>query len=68
MKSVSSKRLYQYWQDLSGDRPAPERRDIEPAAIKSLLSDVFILEHRVGSRVSPTAWPARPSAQPIAAN
>lgn len=48
MKSVSAKRLYQYWQDLRGDRPAPERRDIEPSAIKSLLSDVFILEHTSG--------------------
>ncbi|MFN3226537.1 MAG: PAS domain-containing protein [Hyphomicrobiales bacterium] len=52
MKSVSSKRLYQYWQDLRGDRPAPERRDIEPAAIKSLLSDVFILEHVSGVEFS----------------
>ena len=48
MKSVSTVRLYQYWQDLRGSRPAPERRDIEPAAIKALLSDVFILEHTGG--------------------
>jgi hypothetical protein len=46
MKSVSAKRLYHYWQELRGQRPAPERRDIDPSAIKSLLSDVFILEHR----------------------
>lgn len=45
MKSVSAKRLYSYWQQLRGDRAAPERRDIDPAAIKSLLSDIFILEH-----------------------
>lgn len=48
MKSLSTKRLYHYWQELRGGRPAPERRDIEPAAIKSLLSDVFILEHTEG--------------------
>ncbi|MFK7792760.1 MAG: PAS domain-containing protein [Devosiaceae bacterium] len=49
MKSVSTQRLYHYWQDLRGSRPAPERRDIEPAAIKALLSDVFILEHTEGA-------------------
>ncbi len=48
MKSMSAKRLYAYWQELRGNRPAPERRDIEPAAIKALLSDVFILEHTRG--------------------
>ncbi len=45
MKSVSTKRLYQYWDQLRGTRPAPERREIEPSAIKSLLGEVFILEH-----------------------
>ncbi len=49
MKSVSTRELYAYWQDLRGERPAPERRDIEPAAIKTLLSDVFILEHTTGA-------------------
>ena len=50
MKSVSAKRLYSYWQQLRGVRPAPERRDIEPAAIKSLLSDIFILEHEAAEQ------------------
>lgn len=45
MKSLSAKRLYHYWQELRAGRPAPERRDIDPGAIKHLLSDVFILEH-----------------------
>lgn len=49
MKSVSTRELYEYWQELRGKRPAPERRDIEPAAIKTLLSDVFILEHSTGT-------------------
>lgn len=48
MKTLSAQRLYNYWQKLRGERPAPERRDIEPAAIKDLLSDVFILEHQSG--------------------
>ncbi|MBV6657023.1 MAG: PAS domain-containing protein [Devosiaceae bacterium] len=52
MKSVSAKRLYSYWQKLRGNRPAPERRDIEPAAIKSLLSDIFILEHEAAEQFS----------------
>lgn len=50
MKSVSTRELYAYWEDLRGQRPAPERRDIEPAAIKTLLSDVFILEHTTDNR------------------
>lgn len=52
MKSLSAQRLYNYWQKLRGERPAPERRDIEPAAIKDLLSDVFILEHQSGAEFS----------------
>lgn len=46
MKTLSAQRLYNYWQKRRGERPAPERRDIEPAAIKDLLSDVFILEYK----------------------
>ncbi|MEM1289444.1 MAG: PAS domain-containing protein [Pseudomonadota bacterium] len=52
MKSASAKRLYSYWQELRGERPAPERRDIEPSAIKSLLSDIFILEHEAAEQFS----------------
>jgi hypothetical protein len=36
--------LFQYWNRLRRDRPAPKRTDIEPADIKSLLGDTFILE------------------------
>lgn len=52
MKSASTQRLYAYWQALRGERPAPERREIEPSAIKGLLSDVFILEHLTGQDFS----------------
>lgn len=52
MKSASAQRLFNYWQNLRKDRPAPERRDIEPAAIKALLGDVFILEHDGGADFS----------------
>ena len=52
MKSASTQRLYNYWENLRGERAAPERRDIEPSAIKSLLGDVFILEHDGGAGFS----------------
>ncbi|MEJ1161116.1 PAS domain-containing protein [Prosthecomicrobium sp. N25] len=44
MKQKNTRDLYDYWQRLRGDRPAPERSDIEPADIRSLLGDTFILE------------------------
>lgn len=43
MKHAASRELYAYWQDLRGRRPAPERAEIEPAAIRQILSDAFIL-------------------------
>lgn len=44
--------LFQYWNRLRGSRPAPLRTDIEPADIKALLADTFILErdNRGGSK------------------
>src|SRR5262245_39961282 len=36
--------LFQYWNRLRAGRPAPKRTEIEPADIKSLLADTFILE------------------------
>ncbi len=36
--------LFQYWNRLRGRRPAPLRTEIEPAEIKQLLADTFILE------------------------
>ena len=43
MKHTSSRDLYAYWNGRRGSRPAPERADIDPAAIRHSLSDVFIL-------------------------
>ena len=50
MKHPSIRELFAYWNDLRGRRPAPERGDIEPAAIRNVLADVFILslEPRAG--------------------
>jgi hypothetical protein len=44
MKSQASLDLFHYWNRLRADRPAPARSAIEPADIKALLSDTFILE------------------------
>ena len=44
MKQTATKALYTHWNDLRGDRAAPERVEVEPAAIRSILDDTFILE------------------------
>lgn len=43
MKHAASRELYAYWQELRGRRPAPERAEIEPGAIRQVLSEAFIL-------------------------
>lgn len=44
MKQKGTIALFRYWDRLRGHRPAPQRTEIEPADIKSLLADTFILE------------------------
>ncbi|OKL45218.1 PAS domain-containing protein [Pseudovibrio exalbescens] len=44
MKHGATRTLYQYWDDIRGPRAAPDRGDIHPASIKSVLGDTFILE------------------------
>ena len=43
MKHAASRELYAYWQEKRGTRVAPERTEIEPGAIRSVLADAFIL-------------------------
>lgn len=43
MKHAASRELYAYWQERRGKHAAPERADIEPGAIRKVLSDAFIL-------------------------
>jgi len=43
MKHAASRELYAYWEDKRGTRAAPERAEIEPGAIRGVLSDAFIL-------------------------
>lgn len=44
MRQDGSIQLFQYWNRLRNGRAAPKRTQIEPADIKSLLADTFILE------------------------
>ncbi|MDQ0394062.1 PAS domain-containing protein [Labrys monachus] len=44
MKNAATRDLYGYWDNLRGSRPAPERVDIDPAAIRRVLGDTFIVE------------------------
>jgi hypothetical protein len=43
MKHAASRELYAYWEERRGTRPAPERAEIEPGAIRGVLSDAFIV-------------------------
>jgi hypothetical protein len=45
MKHPSVRELYHYWNAQRGPRPAPERADIEPGAIRRALADTFILTY-----------------------
>jgi hypothetical protein len=43
MKHLSSRTLFAHWNDRRGNRPAPERGEIDPASIRVALADSFIL-------------------------
>ncbi|ESZ76569.1 MULTISPECIES: PAS domain-containing protein [unclassified Mesorhizobium] len=44
MNQNGSIALFHYWNRLRHGRPAPKRSEVEPADIKALLADTFILE------------------------
>jgi len=44
MKAAATRELFNYWNRLRGARAAPERADVDPAAIRGVLGDTFILE------------------------
>jgi hypothetical protein len=44
MKQHTSQILFQYWNDVRGNRMAPDRFDIEPARIATILPETCILE------------------------
>ncbi|HVZ51228.1 MAG TPA: PAS domain-containing protein [Pseudolabrys sp.] len=43
MQHPATRALFEYWNKLRANRPAPERAEIDPAAIRSVLGDTFIL-------------------------
>lgn len=46
LKLAASQQLFAYWDALRGVRGAPERNDIEPTALRGVISDTFILEFK----------------------
>ncbi len=48
MRHAVSSELYAYWNALRAGRNAPERNDVEPGAIRSVLADTFVLEFDAG--------------------
>lgn len=79
MKHPSSLALYAYWNQLRAGRAAPERGELDPGAIRSILGDVMILEvggpHRYAVRLAGTRicslmgreWKGRAFLEPFAA-
>jgi len=45
MKHPSNQQLFSYWTERRGERDAPERSDIDPGAIRSILGDSFLLAY-----------------------
>jgi hypothetical protein len=43
MRQASTRDLLAYWNVLRGTRPAPDRSEIDPGAIRASLPDVFLL-------------------------
>lgn len=44
MRQQATRELYAYWNALRRQRAAPDRAEIDPAAIRSVLSDTFMIE------------------------
>ena len=43
MKQATTRTLFDYWNQQRGQRPAPARSDIDPADIRHVLGDTFML-------------------------
>ena len=44
MRQAAIQEIYAYWNDLRRSRAAPDRAEIDPAAIRSVLSETFMIE------------------------
>jgi hypothetical protein len=49
MKHPSNRAFFAYWDDKRGVARAPDRSEIEPHALRELLSDIFVLAYEDGS-------------------
>ena len=49
MKHPSSREFFAYWDDKRGSARAPDRSEIEPSAVRELLSDIFVLSYDAAS-------------------
>lgn len=50
MRQPASRDLFAYWNDLRGDRQAPERGEIDPRAIHTILPHLFLLGQDAAGR------------------
>lgn len=48
MKHPSSREFFAYWDDKRGTARAPDRADVDPAAVRGLLGDIFVLSCEPG--------------------
>jgi len=48
MKHPSSRQFFAYWDEKRGSARAPDRADIDPAAVRDLLGDIFVLACEAG--------------------
>jgi hypothetical protein len=49
MKHPSSRQFFAYWDEKRGSARAPDRSEIEPAAVRELLGDIFVLSYDAAS-------------------
>jgi hypothetical protein len=48
MKHRASRQLFDYWNDLRGATAAPDRSEVSPAGLRTVLADTFILQIDAG--------------------
>jgi hypothetical protein len=47
MKHPANRELFKYWNEQRGERLAPDRAEIEPSPIRTVLGDIFLLDFSV---------------------
>lgn len=46
MRHETTRELFRYWNSVRKERASPERDEIDPASIRDILADTFILENK----------------------